>query len=374
MKTEDLLPSRKRLAILEVGGKLIASRRLGRAAEVRSGWAMCHRVRYAGGHYHPGGVDLVKSASRCMVWTAAVVAVVVGGVAPRAVAQRPEPSAPRPGEVDAVEEDHPVVQGLAVPWRQVTLRSPLDAMLEELPVEEGDVVEEGQVVARMDEGVQDAVTEAARLRAASDAAVRAADLKVADARLELDRVRQLVEGDAASRWESEKAQLALEQAELEAEAAREGRALAEAELELERRRLERHRLHAPFAGRVLQTPAEEGETLVRGDEVVELVDTATLRAQLYAPITLWGRLEGGRRYRLLALEPRERELVGTLVNVDPTADPASRAFRLTFRIDNEEGELPGGFAVRLVELEPLAVDDQRSRGEERDQNPPSPEP
>ena len=81
-----------------------------------------------------------------------------------------------------------------------------------------------------------------------------------------------------------------------------------------------------------------------------------------------GRLERGRRHRLLAMEPRERTLVGTLVNVDPAADPASR----TFRLDNESGELPGGFAVRLLELEPLPVHDQPPNGEERVQRPPLP--
>lgn len=261
---------------------------------------------------------------------------------------------------DGVTPEAASVRGLVKPSREVTLHAPLEGRLASMEVEEGERVEAGRLLAGMDEALQEAQVEAARLRAQSDVAQRTAAAGVAYARMEYELAQEMVDQAAGSPFEVRRARLALDQAELEEEAAGEQAELAEAELELERRRLERHRLRAPFPGVVVRTLVEPGATLTPNDPVVRVADLATLHAELYAPMTLWGRLEVGRTYRMHSDAMGVGDVTARLMTIDPVPDPASRTFRLVFEIGNAANRLPGSFEACLADLEPL-----------KDESPPS---
>jgi hypothetical protein len=94
--------------------------------------------------------------------------------------------------------------------------------------------------------------------------------------------------------------------------------------------------------------AETGALLTSQDPILVLSDHDTLEARLDLPAELYGELEIGRTYALLAETPVNRELHGTLQSVDPQIDTASSTFRCTLTIDNEGAKLPAGFTVFLA--------------------------
>lgn len=243
--------------------------------------------------------------------------------------------------------------GLVAPGRHVELRVPIEGLVAEVPVKEGDVVKGGALLLKIDDALQVAATEGARLKAQSDAAVRKAAAAVGLAANTLERVRKSKEAGAAGDWEVQRAETELKQAEAELDASRDGERLAATELQLEEERLRRYRLEAPFDGVVTQVEIERGETATTEEPVLVVVSMDPLEATLFLPVQMHGQLEVGQTYRLSASEPVNAELQGRLTFIDPRIDSASRTIRCLFEIPNPEMELPSGFSVVLASPEPV---------------------
>ena len=197
-------------------------------------------------------------------------------------------------------------RGFVTPSRQVELATPVEEILRTLEVREGDRVEQGQVVAVLDDALQVVIVEAARLRAQSDAAVQSTAL-------ELERVRGPAPDDgglrpgAATDGEVDHVRIAALQAEAALQEAREKQALARVNLRLEEQRLARYRVRAPFDGTVLELLAESGAMLTSEDAILLLVDLDTLEAHLNlpAPSTVSSTVAAGEHER--ARQPAEKK-------------------------------------------------------------------
>ena len=238
-------------------------------------------------------------------------------------------------------------RGFVVPNRTVDLAAPIEEILWSVEVEESDRVKAGQVLAKMDGRLQEVVVEAARLRAESTAEMDRAELDIEDAQMTLERITAAFEQSAANELEVRRAQIRLGVAQAAHAAALDNKALAEVNMRLEEQRLERYQIRAPFEGTVIEVIAEPGEMLNDNENVLLLADLDTLKAKLYLPIELFGRLKVGERYVLIADEPVNDELTWELKTVNPLIDTASRTFHCVFSLQNPGAALPAGFTVRL---------------------------
>lgn len=259
--------------------------------------------------------------------------------------QPPSVSAPSPRL-----EDH---RGLAMPIRSVTLSAPVDGTLGDILVEEGQAVGAGERVAQMDDAVQAAVVETARVRMESDAAIQRTAAEVKAARAELDRVLRMHERRAGSELERLRAQARFDAAEADHDQANENRAIDTWTLRLEQARLDEYALRSPFPGVVIRKEADPGASLQQSTPVVTLAQLDTLEAEIHLPVDL-GQPKVGQNYVLRAGAPVRRRLIATLTFVSPLIDPASRTFRCKFEIANDGLALPAGFDVHLTSLEPVA--------------------
>jgi RND family efflux transporter MFP subunit len=243
------------------------------------------------------------------------------------------------------------VEGLVKPSRQVTLGAPLDAIVAEVPVEESQAVTADQVVARMDDELQKVRLASAELQASSEAAVREAELVLAEAQIMLDRAEQAAASDAASEWEVRRAKLQRDQSAAGLDDTRDRLAVARVNVELERELLRKYTLRAPFDGVVLRRHAEAGATLQRGGEIVTLVALDPLEAEFYVPTSFFGALTVGQPVTVgldadIARWFERSAVDGTIKTIDPVSDPASRTFRVVVTIPNPDG-LPAGFSAFL---------------------------
>ena len=240
------------------------------------------------------------------------------------------------------------VQGLVDPGREVTLAAPLDAIVAELPLEEGDRVRLGDAVALMDDRLQLVEVEKARLRAQAEAPLQEAEAVLAEQQIVVERAEEAQAGSAASDWEVRRARLQRDQAAAALLDAEDQRRLAVTELRLQEELLSRHRVNSPFDGRVTRRHVEPGTHLQRGEEILSLVSLQPLHARIHLPIEFFGRLEVGETY---ALEPdfviSTEPIRARLIALDPVIDSASRTFRCLFEIDNADEALPAGFVVFL---------------------------
>jgi RND family efflux transporter MFP subunit len=266
------------------------------------------------------------------------------------------PAPPAPGaaaspssSVDADLDGLPVsgarlVRGVTRPSARAELAVPFDGIVAEVLVAEGDRVEAGTSIARMDDRVARASVAAARIAAERTGPVAFAEAEVRLAEARLERLR---EAGAATEFELEEAGIRVQQAEANLTTAREDVAQARRNLELEEARLELHRVRAPFAGHVVRIFRRPGEASERRQPLAILVDPGTLDAEVNLSIETWTRLETGRWYELLAGAPVGGTVVARLRTAEPYVDAATRTVRCVFEIPNPGTRLPSGFTVAV---------------------------
>ncbi|MFW6010777.1 MAG: efflux RND transporter periplasmic adaptor subunit [Gemmatimonadota bacterium] len=151
--------------------------------------------------------------------------------------------------------------------RQVNVSSDIMGRVIELNVDEGDEVERGRVLLRLDPSQTQAAVARARAalsRARSQVAQQQANL--IQAQRDLQRVRQLRDRDpdlvSVQRLQDAETQVDVQRALMEA--AEHGVEQAEADLQEAEEQLSRTTIRSPISGRVTRLEIEEGETVVVG--------------------------------------------------------------------------------------------------------------
>ena len=166
--------------------------------------------------------------------------------------------------------------GKVQPEVQVTISPDVSGEIIELPVEEGDYVEEGQLLARIEPEIYQ--QQLAQQRAAvqqQQAAVKSAEANLIQARAVRDRQKALYEKDAISISEYQKAQTSLEVAEANYQAARHALQSSQARLGQSQEQLNKTAIYAPMAGTVSMLNVERGERVVgtsqmAGTEIMQI--------------------------------------------------------------------------------------------------------
>lgn len=189
-------------------------------------------------------------------------------------------------------------------------------------VEEGGWVEEGQVLAELEndrEKIQ----------------LRKAELGLADQRRQLERTRRMLDEDLISRQEFDDVESAFR--------------MAEAERDLAGIALEETFLRAPFSGRVTERQVVQGQQLAVGTAVFRLGDFTPLRVRVHLPEAVARKIQEGQRV-LISPEAVPEPLEAVVERVSPVVDPETSTVRLTLLIEGRDGPARvGGFVkVRIT--------------------------
>jgi RND family efflux transporter MFP subunit len=196
-------------------------------------------------------------------------------------------------------------------------------LVRELHVEEGDRVEEGQVLAMIDD---------ARLRLEVERArTRVSRLEQEYRRHRELNAQQLVSSDEVERLSFE---LAAQRAEL---------GLAELELE-------ETRIKAPFTGVVSERSIRRGDHVANGDAVFRVTDVSRLEAEVHVPERLLARLAPEQLVEIVSDTAPDRRYTGRINRISPVVDAATGTVKATVVVDSGNGLLrPGAFArVRIL--------------------------
>lgn len=266
-----------------------------------------------------------------LLFTLAVLAVLIGAaVGFSAVASRiqatedaAEPETP-PLLVDAARfepVDSYVVEteyvGEVEPRRRADIGFELGGLVAEVMFNDGDRVEQGEAVARLD-------TE--RLRAERD--VRMAQAEEAEAlaelaQLTLTRTRRAFERNATN-------EQSLDEAIKNAAAARAAAARASAGVRSIEVDIAKSTLRAPFDAIVAARIVDEGRVLAAGSPVYELLEAAPLEARIGVPPQVAERLEVGSEHTLRIRGGDHSAMVKSII---PTTAGRSRTVEIVFGLD-----------------------------------------
>lgn len=235
--------------------------------------------------------------------------------------------------------------------------SQVSGLLVQLEVEEGDTVEQGQVIAGIDaERAQIAVRRAQSALAFAQAVLAQRRVELDNATRNLKRIEELDRlgssgvsqlDDARTLVASQEARLAQAQAEMMS---------SQSELDLAKRELDDMTIEAPFRGRVVRKSSEIGQWIGAGDEIVTIVSLDALEARIDIPEDVYSAVSATMRDRV-AIEIRlpalgtgsGQEIYGQVITILPGADSLSRLFPVRISIDNTGGLLrPGMSLIAMV--------------------------
>lgn len=182
---------------------------------------------------------------------------------------------------------------LIEPFRVVTISSPEVGILESVNVDRGDLVEQGQVLAKLDSNLEGATN------AVSHARAKLSNNNLAN--LELRR--------------------------------------ASAEME-------RRTITSPIKGIVLERSLHPGE-LAKQDPILKLAQLDPLRVEAFVPVALLNSIALGMEAKVIPEEPVGGVFKAKVTVVDRVIDAASGTFGLRLELPNTDYAIPAGLKCRL---------------------------
>jgi membrane fusion protein (multidrug efflux system) len=190
----------------------------------------------------------------------------------------------------------------------------------EILAEEGDRVEEGQVLARLD---------GERLR-----------LKMLQAKASLDMTSREYERFVSLRERGLVSASALESLKFDVDA-------LTASYELTRLNYNYTKVRAPISGLISSRDVKTGTHVEIGAPLFRIAETSKLVAYLHIPQVELARIETGDEAIVHVDAMPGHEFRATLARISPTVDTRNGTFRATVYIDNEEGLLAPGMFSRF---------------------------
>lgn len=242
---------------------------------------------------------------------------------------------------------------------EVDIATRIPGRLESFSVAEGDLIEAGRLVAKMDADEMEARLAAAEAKLSqarenkrlAEAVLSQRESELRLARAELARFKNLSEKGHISRERLDQAQTVAETATAAVQAARVQIASAGAGIEAVHasiREIETtindSQLHSPVGGRVLYRLAEPGEVLPAGGKVATVLDVTDVYMIIFLPTSQAGRVRVGSDARIILdalpdyVIPAEVSFVAaeaqfTPKSVETRSEREKLMFRIRIRID-----------------------------------------
>jgi membrane fusion protein, multidrug efflux system len=253
-----------------------------------------------------------------------------GSPAPKAPAQPPvelKSTAAEIREVDLAYTAEAVIEAV----HQSTVSAQIAGRIVELRFDVGDYVKKGEVIVRIDERT------ATQALAASEAQVREADAAARNARVNLERSRQLLAQKFVSQAVVDKAEADAKQAQARLSAMLAGAGQAATERSFAT-------IVAPYSGVVSARHVELGEMAVPGKPLMTGFDPASLRAVANVPQAQVAAIQSSGKARI-ELPSLGRWIDARQVTVVPSADPRTHTTRVRLELPEDlRGVYPGVFA------------------------------
>lgn len=211
---------------------------------------------------------------------------------------------------------------LIEPYLVVNVGSEIPGVIETVNVDRGDFVKKGQVLARLNSGVEQATME--NVRARLDFATH-----------EHARTSEMYKEGIMRFYDMDKAETNL--------------LVVKSELKEAQEVLERRTIRSPINGVVVERFLAAGER-VEEKPLLKLAQLDPLNVEVIAPVTMLGSIKVGRRVEVRPEKPLKGVYIGRVKIVDRVLDAASGTFGIRIELANTNYTLPAGLkcSVRFL--------------------------
>lgn len=208
---------------------------------------------------------------------------------------------------------NPEVSCLIQPSLEINVGTPVDGVIEAVSVDRGDIVSPGQLLARLNAGVEAASVDTQAAKAEFGARKR-------------QRNEELQRKQLISTQELD--ELATDQQ------------MAELELRERRERLKLRAIHSPIRGVIVDVYRQRGD-LVKQEKIFRIAQLDPLYVETILPSRMFGKVRAGQVYDVTP-ELTPSPLKAKVSQVDRVIDAASGTFRVRLLLANPRFDLPSG--------------------------------
>jgi RND family efflux transporter MFP subunit len=235
---------------------------------------------------------------------------------------------------------------MVMPKEVIEIGSAITGLIEEVPVERGDYVEAGQVVARLESTVEEAAVRVAEARAHRKGELESSKVSLELGEKRRQRALNLFQRDSLSLDTREEVETGATLAALELEQAQENLRIASLQLDQAIAFLERHTIRSPISGFVIERLMAPGE-VVEEETMLRIAQIDPLRVEVILPSQLFGRVRPGDRAEIVPEPPLDQPRSAEVSIVDPLIDGPSGTFGARLLLPNPDHDLPAGLRCQV---------------------------
>lgn len=224
----------------------------------------------------------------------------------------------------------------------VKLGTSVTGLISQVLVDRGDTVRQGQVVARLESGVQEAIVALARMRATNEYQIQSHQSRKEFLSKKLERIKTLQQRDFASVAALDEVISDLKISENSEREARLGFEIARLELERETEILGQRQIKSPISGVVMERVLFSGEYRNENNHLMTIAQIDPLNIEVVLPISYFGQLKIGSEGVIRPEQPVGGEFTAKVTVIDRVLDAASGTFGVRLELPNPENALPAG--------------------------------
>ncbi len=237
--------------------------------------------------------------------------------------------------------------GVIEPFRIVKVGSGVPGILESVDVDRGDFVKKGQVLARLQAGVEKATLEVAKARAEMEAAIKSKQVQLDFSIRKQQRNEQLYKKEALPLSQMDEVETNRILAELQLQEAIENRRLAELEYKRAIEVVNRMIIRSPITGVVVERFLSPGE-YIEDQAILKLAQIDPLNVEVILPVNLFPSIKIGMKAKVIPEAPIGGQYVAEVKIVDRVIDAASGTFGVRLELPNPNLRLPAGLKCKVV--------------------------
>jgi HlyD family secretion protein len=249
-----------------------------------------------------------------------------------------------------------VASGYVVARRKATVAAEITGKIVETHVEEGMVVEAGQIIARLDNVLAAKDLALAQSRAeSSEAAVAVIEADLAEAERVFDRVHNLSQRNVASHADLTKAEARVAVLRAQRRQSEAQRATARLDTQRAEAVLDKHDIRAPFTGIVIERSAQPGEVIspmsaggFTRTGICTIVDMESIEVEVDVNESFIGRIQAGTKVDAVLDAYPDWTVPGAVIAIVPTANREKATVRVRIGLEQKDRRILPDMAVKVT--------------------------
>lgn len=231
----------------------------------------------------------------------------------------------------------------------IEIRSPVEAVIDQVHVRRGDTVRKGQLLVTLASGPERAALALAQSRAQMQGELKAAQARLDIAQKKAQRADELFKQKFISENARDEAQAELQLATEELRRVRETQQLNALEARRSAEVLAMRSIRSPLDGVVVEVMLKPGEfgAITFKDPIMKLAEIDPLYVEVVLPVSQYGKVKPGQKASVMPEAPVGGKYETTVKLVDKVVDAASGTFGVRLELRNRSLEIPAGVRCRV---------------------------